>query len=226
MTGTSVSARVVVVDDHPMWRDGVRVDLELDGDLLVVGTAGSVAEATDAVGRHRPDLVLLDLHLPDGSGAELIAPLLARLPGTRFLVLSASAEEGDVLAAVKAGATGYLLKSATGEALRAAARQALAGEPVFSPSLAALVLGEFRRMATTGATDESTGLTPRETEILRYVAKGYPYREIADRLVLSVRTVQNHVQNILRKLQVRSRYELMRYAMEQGLDDPSQPDRP
>lgn len=218
MTGSV--ARVVVVDDHPMWRDGVRTDLEAEGDLLVVGEAGTVAEATTTVTRHRPDLVLLDLHLPDGSGGDLIGPLLSRLPELRILVLSASAEEGDVLAAVKAGATGYLLKSATGEALRAAARQALAGEPVFSPSLAALVLGEFRRMATAGTTDDATGLTPRETEILRYVAKGYPYREIADRLVLSVRTVQNHVQNILRKLQMNRRYELMRYAMEKGLDGP------
>lgn len=212
--------RVVVVDDHPMWRDGVRADLERDGDFLVVGQAGSVAEAVDVVARHRPELVLMDLSLPDGTGSEATAQILARLPGTRVLVLSASGEQADVLAAVTAGAGGYLLKSATSAALLDAVRQVVAGEPVFSPSLAALVLGEFRRVAAGGASvPEGHGLTERETEILRYVAKGYAYREVAERLVISVRTVQNHVQHILRKLRLGSRYELMRFAMEQGLDE-------
>ena len=211
--------RVVVVDDHPMWRDGVRADLERDGDFLVVGQAGSVAEAVDVVARHRPELVLMDLSLPDGSGSEATAQVLALLPGARVLVLSASGEQADVLAAVTAGASGYLLKSATSTALLEAARQVVSGEPVFSPSLAALVLGEFRRVAAGGAAvPEGTVLTERETEILRYVAKGYAYREVADRLVISVRTVQNHVQHILRKLRLSSRYELMRFAMERGLD--------
>ena len=211
--------RVVVVADHPMWRDGVRADLERDGDFLVVGQAGSVAEAVDVVARHRPELVLMDLSLPDGSGSEATAQVLALLPGARVLVLSASGEQADVLAAVTAGASGYLLKSATSTALLEAARQVVSGEPVFSPSLAALVLGEFRRVAAGGAAvPEGTVLTERETEILRYVAKGYAYREVADRLVISVRTVQNHVQHILRKLRLSSRYELMRFAMERGLD--------
>ena len=211
--------RVVVVDDHPMWRDGGRADLARDGDFLVVGQAGSVAEAVDVVARHRPELVLMDLSLPDGSGSEATAQVLALLPGARVLVLSASGEQADVLAAVTAGASGYLLKSATSTALLEAARQVVAGEPVFSPSLAALVLGEFRRVAAGGAAaPEGTVLTERETEILRYVAKGYAYREVADRLVISVRTVQNHVQHILRKLRLSSRYELMRFAMERGLD--------
>ena len=145
--------------------------------------------------------------------------MLALLPGARVLVLSASGERADVLAAVTAGASGYLLKSATSTALLEAARQVVSGEPVFSPSLAALVLGEFRRVAAGGAAvPEGTVLTERETEILRYVAKGYAYREVADRLVISVRTVQNHVQHILRKLRLSSRYELMRFAMERGLD--------
>ncbi len=210
--------RVVVVDDHPMWRDGVRADLERDGRFLVVAEAGDVAGAVRVVTAHRPDLVLMDLNLPGGSGSEAIAEVMATLPRTRVLVLSASAEQADVLAAVKAGAAGYLLKSSTGETLLAAAHQVVAGEPVFSPSLAALVLGEFRRVAAGGGATEVTGLTERETEILRYVAKGYAYKDVAERLVISVRTVQNHVQNILRKLQLGSRYELMRFAMDRGLD--------
>ncbi len=211
--------RVVVVDDHPMWRDGVRADLERDGGFLVVGQAGTVAEAVEVVRRHRPALVLMDLSLPDGSGSDATAQVLAHVPGTRVLVLSASGEQADVLAAVTAGASGYLLKSATADTLVAAARQVVDGEPVFSPSLAALVLGEFRRVAAGGApAPEGTGLTDRETEILRLVAKGYAYREVAERLVISVRTVQNHVQHILRKLRLSSRYELMRFAMERGLD--------
>jgi DNA-binding NarL/FixJ family response regulator len=218
MTRRTGPIRVVVVDDHPMWRDGVRSDLERDGDFLVVAEAGDAARAVEAVVRHRPDLVLLDLNLPDGAGAGVIGPALDHVPGIRVLVLSASGEEADVLAAVKAGAGGYLVKSATGETLRQAARQVLAGEPVFSPSLAALVLGEFRRVAARADQAPDAGLTDRETEILRLVAKGYAYREIADRLVVSIRTVQNHVQHILRKLQMNSRYELMRYAMERGLD--------
>lgn len=215
---TAARVRVVVVDDHPMWRDGVRADLERDGRFLVVAEAGDVAEAVRVVTAHRPDLVLMDLTMPGGSGSEAIAAVMATLPRTRVLVLSASAEQADVLAAVKAGAAGYLLKSSTGETLLAAAHQVVAGEPVFSPSLAALVLGEFRRVAAGGGATEVTGLTDRETEILRYVAKGYAYKDVAERLVISVRTVQNHVQNILRKLQLGSRYELMRFAMDRGLD--------
>jgi DNA-binding NarL/FixJ family response regulator len=215
--GGRTVVRVVVVADHPMWRDGVRADLERDGSFLVVGEAGDADEAVRVVTAHRPDLVLMDLNMPGGSGSDAIAAVVQRLPQTRVLVLSASAEQPDVLAAVKAGAAGYLLKSSTGSALVQAARQVVDGEPVFSPSLAALVLGEFRRVAAGGG-EEGTGLTERETEILRYVAKGYAYRDIADRLVISVRTVQNHVQNILRKLQLGSRYELMRFAMDRGLD--------
>lgn len=212
-----MSARIVVVDDHPMWRDAVRADLERDGDLLVVGQAGDAVAAVDVTVRHRPDLVLLDLHMPGGGGAAVIGPILSRLPATRVLVLSASGEEADVLAAVKAGAVGYLLKSATGAELVAAVHAVLAGEPVFSPSLAAMVLGEFRRVAAAGA-PAASGLSERETQVLRLVAKGYAYREIAGQLVVSVRTVQNHVQNIFGKLHVNNRYELMRLAMDRGLD--------
>ncbi|HEX6255394.1 MAG TPA: response regulator transcription factor [Euzebyales bacterium] len=207
---------VVVVDDHPMWRDGVRADLEADGRVRVVGEAATADEAVDVVLRARPDLALIDLNMPGLPGTVAIRRIADELPGTRMLVLSASAAEPDVLEAVKAGASGYLLKSATGTELVTAVHQVAAGEPVFSPSLAALVLGEFRRVAAGGDRDQE--LTGRETEVLRLVAKGYTYGEIAERLVISVRTVQNHVQHILGKLQLRGRYELMRYAIHRGLD--------
>lgn len=214
---TDPPVTVVVVDDHPMWRDGVRADLEADGGCRVVGEAASADEAVDVTTRERPDLVLVDLNMPGLPGTAAIRQIAEKAPGTRMLVLSASAAEPDVLAAVKAGASGYLLKSATGRELVDAVRQVAAGEPVFSPSLAALVLGEFRRVAAGGG-DREQDLTDRETEVLRLVARGYTYREIGERLVISVRTVQNHVQSILTKLQLRGRYELMRYAIHRGLD--------
>lgn len=214
---TAPPLKVVVVDDHPMWRDGVRADLEADGRARIVGEAANAEEAVTVTTRERPDLVLLDLNMPGLPGMVAIRRIAERLPGIRMLVLSASAAEPDVLEAVKAGASGYLLKSATGTELVDAVHQVAAGEPVFSASLAALVLGEFRRVAAGGG-DRGQGLTERETEVLRLVAKGYTYAEIADRLVISVRTVQNHVQSILGKLQLRGRYELMRYAIHRGLD--------
>ncbi len=215
-TRTQAPVRVVLVDDHPMWRDGVRADLERDGRSRVVGEAATADEGIEVAGRERPDVVLLDLNMPGLPGTTAIRRIAEQLPGTRMLVLSASAAEADVLEAVKAGASGYLLKSTTGAELVDAVQQVAAGEPVFSPSLAALVLGEFRRVAAGGGDDQQ--LTGRETEVLRFVAKGYTYGEIAERLVISVRTVQNHVQSILRKLQLRGRYELMRYAIHRGLD--------
>lgn len=209
--------RVLVVDDHPMWRDGVRADLEASGRARVVAEAADAEEAVAAAVRERPDLVLMDLNMPGLPGTTGIRQIVERVPDTRLLVLSASAAEPDVLEAVKAGASGYLLKSATGAELIEAVQQVARGEPVFSPSLAALVLGEFRRVAAGGDTGEQR-LTARETEVLRLVARGYAYKEIADRLVISVRTVQNHVQSILDKLQLNGRYELMRYAIHRGLD--------
>ncbi|HSJ45460.1 MAG TPA: response regulator transcription factor [Euzebyales bacterium] len=216
-TRTAPPLKVVVVDDHPMWRDGVRADLEADGRARVVGEAADAAAAIEVTARERPDLVLLDLNMPGLPGTVAIRRIAETLPTIRMLVLSASAAEPDVLEAVKAGASGYLLKSATGTELVEAVHRVAAGEPVFSPSLAALVLGEFRRVAAGGG-DRAQDLTDRETEVLRLVAKGYTYAEIADRLVISVRTVQNHVQNILGKLQLRGRYELMRCAIRRGLD--------
>ena len=214
--------RVMVVDDHPMWRDAVERDLVAAG-FDVVAVAASGGEALARFHRERPQLVVLDLQIPAPDGVAVTAQVLAEDPSARVLVLSASGEQGDVLAAVKAGATGYLVKSASREQLLDAVRRVAAGDTVFTPGLAGLVLGEFRRLAdpATAAADgpPTPELTARETEVLRMVAKGMSYKQIADRLVLSHRTVQNHVQNTLRKLQLHNRVELTRYAIEQGLDE-------
>ena len=214
--------RVMVVDDHPMWREAVARDLAEAG-FEVVATAGDGDEALRRAPAARPDVVVLDLQMPRLSGVESTSRLLAALPQARILVLSASGEHEDVLQAVKAGATGYLVKSASREELVEAVRGTAAGQPVFTPGLAGLVLGEFRRMATEPAGAAGGGrprLTERETEVLRLVAKGLSYRQIAERLVVSHRTVQNHVQNTLTKLQLHNRVELARYAFEQGIESP------
>ncbi len=212
--------RVMVVDDHPMWRDAVANDLEAAG-LEVVATAATGTEAINRFRAARPQVVVLDLQIPPPSGVEVTATVLQDDPSARVLILSASGEQDDVLQAVKAGATGYLVKSASRDELIAAVRRVGAGDSVFTPGLAGLVLGEFRRMAQEPGPETPPGeqLTERETEVLKMVAKGMSYKQIAARLVLSHRTVQNHVQNTLRKLQLHNRVELTRYAIEQGLDD-------
>ena len=217
--GLTPEIRVMVVDDHPMWREGVARDLAEAG-YTVAAAVGEGAQAIRVAGAVRPDVVVLDLQLPDLSGVEVIRELLSALPRTRVLVLSASGEQSDVLEAVKAGAAGYLVKSAKRDEFLDAVRRTAAGEAVFTPGLAGLVLGEYRRLATTpaGSGPDAPTLTDRETEILRLVAKGVSYKEIAQRLGLSHRTVQNHVQNTLNKLQLHNRVELARYAIEQGLD--------
>jgi len=209
--------RVMVVDDHPMWRDAVERDLQAAG-FDVVAVAATGAEAIARFRATRPRVVVLDLQIPEPTGVEVTAQVLADEPSSRVLVLSASGEQQDVLAAVKAGATGYLVKSASREELVAAVRRVADGDTVFTPGLAGLVLGEFRRMLAP-ATPPGERLTERETEILKMVAKGMSYKQIAERLVLSHRTVQNHVQNTLRKLQMHNRVELTRYAIAQGLDE-------
>jgi DNA-binding NarL/FixJ family response regulator len=214
--------RVMVVDDHPIWREGVRGDLERSGIATVVAEAADGGEAIDLAHEEMPDVVLMDLNLPTVSGVDAIRRIVEDAPHVRVLVLSASGEEEDVLEAVKVGATGYLLKSATGAEIVDAVQRVNRGEPVFTSGLAGLVLTEFRRVAS--REDAEPGLTTRENEILRLVAKGYTYREIAERLFISQKTVQNHVQNILTKLQLRKRYELMRYAIHRGLDrSPEEP---
>jgi DNA-binding NarL/FixJ family response regulator len=217
--------RVMIVDDHPIWREALERDLR-DAGLAVVGVAGDGDQALRRIPAARPDVVVLDLRLPTLDGVETTRRIAAEHPGVRVLVLSASGEEQDVLGAIKAGATGYLVKSASREELLEAVRRTAAGDAVFTPGLAGLVLGEFRRMMSDDpGKDAETGprLTERETEILRLVAKGLSSRQIAERLVLSHRTVQNHTQNVLAKLQLHNRVELTRYAIEQGLDGDATP---
>ncbi|MFC5906446.1 response regulator [Streptacidiphilus monticola] len=212
----------MVVDDHPMWREAVARDLA-DAGYEVVATAGTGREAVQRGRAVTPTVVVLDLNLPDLPGVEVCRQLMAADVAPRVLVLSASGEHADVLEAVKSGATGYLVKSASRDELLDAVRRTAEGDAVFTPGLAGLVLGEYRRLAAEpGPADTSPAapkLTERETEVLRLVAKGLSYKQIADRLVLSHRTVQNHVQNTLGKLQLHNRVELVRYAIEAGLDD-------
>ncbi|MEU4089408.1 response regulator [Streptomyces aureus] len=216
--------KVMVVDDHPMWRDAVARDLEAAG-FDVVATAGDGEQAVRRAPAAAPDVLVLDLNLPAKPGVQVCKELVGAHPALRVLVLSASGEHADVLEAVKSGATGYLLKSASAEELTDAVRRTAAGDPVFTPGLAGLVLGEYRRLASepvpaTGADEpRAPQLTDRETEVLRLVAKGLSYKQIAERLVISHRTVQNHVQNTLGKLQLHNRVELVRYAIERGLDE-------
>jgi DNA-binding NarL/FixJ family response regulator len=208
--------RMMVVDDHPMWRDAVARDLG-DAGHEVVATVGEGRQALRVAATVRPDVVILDLHLPDLPGVEVARGLAASDHPPRVLVLSASGEHADVLEAVKAGASGYLVKSASREEFLDAVRRTADGEPVFTPGLAGLVLGEYRRLATQRPAHDGPSLTDRETEVLRLVAKGLSYKQIAERLVLSHRTVQNHVQNTLNKLHLHNRVELVRYAIERGL---------
>ena len=200
-----------------MWRDAVARDLAEAG-FEVAAAVGDGAQALRVAAAVQPDVVVLDLQLPDMSGVEVTRGLLAAAPPPRVLILSASGEHPDVLAAVKAGASGYLVESASRGEFLAAVRRTADGDAVFSPGLAGLVLGEFRRLATTSAPD-TPRLTDREAEILRMVGTGLSYKQIAGRLVLSHRTVQNHVQNTLSKLHLHNRVELVRYAIEHGLDD-------
>ncbi len=217
---TNSAIRVMVVDDHPMWRDAVAADLQKAG-FDIVASAATGTEALNRAPAARPQVVVLDLQIPAPNGVEVTKTLVEKDPTLRVLILSASGEQDDVLDAVKAGATGYLVKSASREEFVEAVTRVSRGDTVFTPGLAGLVLGEYRRLSDAPARDDDTPrLTDRETEVLRLVAKGLSYKQIADRLVLSHRTVQNHVQNTLRKLQMHNRVQLVRYAIEQGLDEP------
>ena len=202
--------RLVVADDHPIWREAVERDLAAAG-FAVFGTAGDGAKAVRVCAATRPDVLVCDLQMPGLSGVEVPRAVSAT---TKVLVLSASGEPQDVLDAVKAGASGYLVKSATAAELVDAVRRTAAGDAVFTPGLAGLVLGEYRRTADD---DTAPKLTARETEVLRLVAKGLTAKQVAERLVLSHRTVENHEQNPLSKLQLPNRAQLVRYAVERGL---------
>jgi DNA-binding NarL/FixJ family response regulator len=203
--------RVVLADDHPIWRDGVRADLA--DHFEVVGEAGNAKEAIAVITDKQPDLAVCDLHMPDGGG---LAVVRACAPGTRIVMLTVSEQEKDLLDAVAAGAVGYLVKSTPGPELVASLRRAVAGEPVFSPALASLVLGEFRRLSKASGPTEP--LSPREREVLQLVARGHSYREIGAELFIAEKTVENHVRNILGKLHLNRRHELIRFAVEHGIE--------
>ena len=214
------SITVVVADDHPMWRDAVARDLT-DAGFQVVGTAADGAAAVRRVKATTPDVLVLDLNLPGVHGVEVCAQLAAEELPTKILILSVSGERQDVLDAVKAGASGYLVKSAAREEFLEAVRRTARGRAVFTPGLAGLVLGEFRRMQNAGSGGSAAPqLTERETEVLKLVATGMSYKDIATSLFISHRTVQNHVQNTLGKLQLHNRIELVRFAIAKGLDTP------
>jgi DNA-binding NarL/FixJ family response regulator len=206
----------MVVDDHPMWRDAVARDLA-DAGYEVVAIVGEGAQAMRIAASVRPEVIVLDMQLPDMSGVEVTRGLRAAFPAARVLILSASGGQRDVLDAVKAGAAGYIVKSAARAEFLDAVRRTAAGDAVFSPGLAGLVLGEYRKLAASPAPG-APQLTEREAEILRMVGTGLSYKQIAERLVISHRTVQNHVQNTLAKLQLHNRVALVRYAIEHGLD--------
>jgi DNA-binding NarL/FixJ family response regulator len=215
---------VMVVDDHPMWREGVARDLTEAG-LLVVATASTGTEALARAAAVRPRVVVLDLQIPAPTGAEVTARLVEDDPTVRVLILSASGEQEDVLEAVKAGATGYLVKSASRAELVAAVGRVAEGDTVFTPGLAGLVLGEYRRLSdapATSADPDTPRLTERETEVLRLVARGLSNAEIAAELVVSENTVKTHVARTLAKLGLRDRVQAVVLAYETGLVQPGE----
>jgi DNA-binding NarL/FixJ family response regulator len=208
--------RVVLVDDHSLVRSGVRSEL---GDQLdIVGEAADVHEAVECITRTTPDVVLLDVHLPSGTGDLVIAAVHAKAPDTKFLALSVSDLPEDVIRVIRAGARGYVTKSISGDDLAAAVDRVAAGDAVFSPRLAGFVLDAFASGAPpVPPPDELDVLTPREREVLQLIARGYTYREAAEELYLSVKTIETHVSAVLRKLQLSNRRELTRWATERRL---------
>lgn len=212
MGAVTTPIRVVLADDHPIWRDGVRADL--GDEFEVVGEASDAPGTIEVVRATLPDLVVCDLNMPGGGGRRVVR---ACADLTKIVILTVSEQERDLLDAVAAGAIGYLVKSTSPADLQAALRRAADGEPVFSPTLAALVLGEFRRIA---GVEQSAGqtLSEREREVLQLVARGHSYKSIGEELFISPRTVENHVRNILGKLHLSRREELMRYAIDHGID--------
>ena len=215
--------RVMWVDAHPMLIAALSEDLSEEG-YEIVAVAKNGTECLQRARATRPDVVVMDLQIPAPDGATCTELLVQEFPDIQVLVMSASGEREDVLRAMKSGARGYLVKSASKTELLEGVRRTAAGDAVFTPGLAGLVLGEFRRMVNVAHSHDDDGpvLTTREVEVLRQVAKGLAYREIAEALFVSHRTVQNHVQNVLRKLQLHNRVELTLYAIDQGLHDPNE----
>ena len=212
--------RVVIVDDHGLFRAGVRS--ELGDQVEVVGEADDVQPAIAVIGAHLPDVVLLDVHLPGGGGQLVVSALKAEHPEVRFLALSASDAPEDVIAVIRAGARGYVTKTISGVDLVDAVRRVAAGDAVFSPRLAGFVLDAFASLppadqAAPSFDPELDQLTAREREVLRLIARGYTYKEIARELTISIRTVETHVSSVLHKLQLSTRHQLTRWAAERRL---------
>jgi DNA-binding NarL/FixJ family response regulator len=211
---------VFLVDDHALFRAGVRAELDSVTDRVrVVGEAGSVAEAVAGITHHRPDVVLLDVHMPDGGGAEVLKRLRTTLPDVVFLALSVSDAAEDVIAVIRGGARGYVTKTISSQELAKAVVRVSEGDAVFSPRLAGFVLDAFadRPGAAPISDPELDLLTPRERDVLRLLARGYAYKEIASELFISVKTVETHVSSVLRKTQLSNRYELSRWASDRRL---------
>jgi DNA-binding NarL/FixJ family response regulator len=207
--------RVVLVDDHGLFLAGVRAEL---GDAVeVVGEARTVGDAVPLIKETDPDVVLLDVHLPDGSGDAIINAVAPERPGTKFLALSVSDAAEDVIAVIRAGARGYVTKTIAPDELVAAIERVAQGDAVFSPRLAGFVLDAFRAGDHVAGDEELNELTPREREVLQLIARGYMYKEIATRLHISARTVESHVSSVLRKLQLSTRHELTRWATQHRL---------
>ena len=209
-----MSRTVVVVDDHAMFRSGVRAEIATAVD--VVGEAADVAEAFAVITATVPDVVLLDVHLPGGDAKAVLDACLPEVPTTRFLALSVSDAPEDVVATVRGGARGYVTKAISGPELREAVQRIADGDAVFSPRLAGFVLDAFSG-APAERDDELDRLTPREQEVMRLIARGYTYKEVAAELVLSIKTVETHVSAVLRKLQLSDRRELARWAAGRGV---------
>jgi DNA-binding NarL/FixJ family response regulator len=208
--------RVFLVDDHAMFRAGVRA--ELGAFVEVVGEAGTVADAIAAITAIQPDVVLLDVHMPDGGGRAVLEALRRAQPDVKFLALSVSDAAEDVIGLIRAGARGYVTKTISPEQLAEAVRRVADGDAVFSPRLAGFVLDAFAARPDVPVADpELDQLTNREREVLRLLARGYAYKEIAKELYISIKTVETHVSNVLRKLQMSNRYELSRWAADRRL---------
>ena len=211
-----MTVRVAIVDDHELFRSGVRA--ELADALELVGQAGTVDEAIAMIREARPDVVLLDVHMPEGGGHAVIDAVHAELPEVRFLALSVSDAAEDVIGTIRAGARGYVTKTITGPELVDAVDRVAGGDAVFSPRLAGFVLDAFAGSIEVAQVDEDLDrLTLREREVMRLIARGYAYKEVASSLFISVKTVETHVSAVLRKLQLSSRHELTRWAADRRL---------
>lgn len=208
--------RVLLVDDHKLFLSGVRS--ELGDDFEIVAEAEDADEAIALIAEHQPDVVLLDVHLPGGGGLRVIQETLPSHPKMRFLALSVSDAAEDVIGVIRAGARGYVTKSISPDELSSAISKVCGGDAVFSPRLAGFVLDAFAGGPTPAIDDEIDQLTQREREVLRYIARGYSYKDIATTLVISIKTVESHVSAVLRKLQLSSRHELTRWAADRRLD--------